>query len=77
MAILNQDKMTSHRLGGRLILLLLLFAALWIPQSSQASTIILEDMVVSKCFKKGSVRWVMLQELRVRKPSVSGFICRN
>ena len=53
MAILNQDKMTSHRLGGRLILLLLLFTALWIPQSSQASTIILEDMVVSKCFKKG------------------------
>ena len=53
MAILNQDKMTSHRLGGRLILLLLLFTALWIPQTGQANTIILEDMVVSKCFKKG------------------------
>ena len=45
--------MTSHRLGGGPILLLLLFTALWIPQSSQASTIILEDMVVSKCFKQG------------------------
>ena len=45
--------MTSHRLGGRLILLLFFHAILWIPQSSQASTIILEDMVVSKCFKKG------------------------
>ena len=45
--------MTSHLLSGRLILLPLLFAALWIPQSGQASTIILEDMVVSKCFKQG------------------------
>ena len=53
MATLSQDKMTSHRLGGRLILLLFLHAILWIPQSSQASTVILEDMVVSKCFKKG------------------------
>ena len=53
MAILNQDMMTSHLLSGRLILLLLLFATLWIPQSGQASTIILEDMVVSKCFKQG------------------------
>ena len=53
MIILNQDKMTSHRLGGGLILLLLLLTALWIPQTGQANTIILEDMVVSKCFKKG------------------------
>ena len=53
MAILNQDKMTSHRLGGRLILLLLLLAALWIPQTGQANTIILDNMVVSKCFKQG------------------------
>ena len=53
MAILNQDKMTSHRLGGRPILLLFLLAALWIPQTGQANTIILEDMVVSKCFKQG------------------------
>ena len=53
MAILNQDKMTSHRLGGRRILLLFLLAALWIPQTGQASTVILEDMVVSKCFKQG------------------------
>ena len=45
--------MTSHRLGGGLILLLLLLTALWIPQTGQANTIILEDMVVSKCFKKG------------------------
>ncbi|MGB0140400.1 MAG: hypothetical protein ACPGCN_11765, partial [bacterium] len=28
-------------------------AALWIPQTGQANTIILEDMVVSKCFKQG------------------------
>ena len=53
MAILNQDKMTSHRLGGRLILLPLLLAALWIPQTGQANTIILDNMVVSKCFKQG------------------------
>ena len=53
MVILNQDKMTSHRLGGGLILLLFLLTALWIPQTGQANTIILEDMVVSKCFKKG------------------------
>ena len=53
MIILNQDRMTSHRLGGGLILLLLLLTALWIPQTGQANTIILEDMVVSKCFKKG------------------------
>ena len=53
MAILNQDKMTSHLLSGRLIRLLLLLTALWIPQTGQANTIILEDMVVSKCFKKG------------------------
>ncbi|MEK9667738.1 MAG: hypothetical protein VW701_11325 [Deltaproteobacteria bacterium] len=53
MAILNQDKMTSHRLGGRRILLLFLLAALWIPQTGQANTVILEDMVVSKCFKQG------------------------
>ena len=45
--------MTSHLPSGRLILLPLPFAALWIPQSGQASTIILEDMVVSKCFKQG------------------------
>ena len=45
--------MTSHRLGGGLILLLLLLTALWIPQTGQANTIILEDMVVSKCFKQG------------------------
>ena len=48
MAILNQDKMTSHRLGGRPILLLFLLAALWSPQTGQANTVILEDMVVSK-----------------------------
>ena len=53
MAILNQDKMASHRLGGRLILLLLLLAASRIPQNVQASTVILEDMTVSKCFKQG------------------------
>ena len=53
MIILNQDKMTSHRLGGRLILLLLLLAALWTPQTGQANTIILDNMVVSKCFKQG------------------------
>ena len=53
MAILNQDKMTSHLLSGRLILLPFLLAALWIPQTGQANTIILEDMVGSKCFKKG------------------------
>ena len=53
MIILNQDRMTSHRLGGGLILLLLLLTALWIPQTGQANTIILEDMVVSKCFKQG------------------------
>ena len=45
--------MTSHRLGGGLSLLLLLLIALWIPQTGQANTIILEDMVVSKCFKQG------------------------
>ena len=53
MVILNQDRMTSHRLGGGLILLLLLLAALWIPQTGQANTIILDNMVVSKCFKQG------------------------
>ena len=53
MAILNQDKMTSHRLGGRLILLLLLLEALWIPRNVQASMVVLEDMTVSKCFKQG------------------------
>ena len=53
MAILNRDKMTSHLLSGRLIRLLLLLTALWIPQTSQANTVILEDMVVSKCFKQG------------------------
>ena len=53
MIILNQDKMTSHSLGGRLILLLLLLTALWIPQTGQANTIILDNMVVSKCFKQG------------------------
>ena len=53
MAILNQDKMTSHLLSGRLIRLLLLLTALWIPQTGQANTVILEDMVVSKCFKQG------------------------
>ncbi|MEC7220806.1 MAG: hypothetical protein VXW29_10420 [SAR324 cluster bacterium] len=45
--------MTSHRLGGRLILLPFLLAALWIPQTGQANTIILDNMVVSKCFKQG------------------------
>ena len=53
MAILNKDKMTSRRPGGRLILLLFLLAVLWIPQFIQASTVILEDIVVSKCFKQG------------------------
>ena len=53
MTILNRDKMTSHLLSGRLIRLLLLLTALWIPQTSQANTVILEDMVVSKCFKQG------------------------
>jgi hypothetical protein len=53
MAILNQDKMTSHRPVGRRILLLFLLAVLWIPQTGQANTVILEDMVVSKCFKQG------------------------
>ena len=53
MAILNRDKMTSHLLSGRLIRLLLLLTALWIPQTGQANTVILEDMVVSKCFKQG------------------------
>ena len=53
MIILNQDRMTSHRLGGGLILLLLLLAALWTPQTGQANTIILDNMVVSKCFKQG------------------------
>ena len=53
MAILNQDKMTSHLLSSRLILLLLFLAALWTPQTGQANTVILEDMVVSKCFKQG------------------------
>ena len=53
MAILNQDKMTSHRLSSRLILLPFLLAVLWIPQTGQANTVILEDMVVSKCFKQG------------------------
>ena len=53
MAILNQDKMTSHRLSSRLILLPFLLAALWIPQTGQANTIILDNMVVSKCFKQG------------------------
>ena len=53
MAILNQDKMTSHLLISRLILLPFLLAALWIPQTGQANTIILDNMVVSKCFKQG------------------------
>ena len=53
MAILNQDKMTSHLLSSRLILLPFLLAALWIPQTGQANTIILDNMVVSKCFKQG------------------------
>jgi len=53
MTILNRDKMNSHLLSGRLIRLLLLLTALWIPQTSQANTVILEDMVVSKCFKQG------------------------
>ena len=53
MTILNRDKMTSHLLSGRLIRLLLLLTALWIPQTGQANTVILEDMVVSKCFKQG------------------------
>ena len=56
MAILNQDKMTSHRPVGRRILLLFLLAALWIPQTGQANTVILEDMVVLKCFRHLSVR---------------------
>ena len=30
-----------------------LLAALWIPQTGQANTIILDNMVVSKCFKQG------------------------
>ena len=53
MAILNEDKMTSHLLSSRLILLPFLLAALWIPQTGQANTIILDNMVVSKCFKQG------------------------
>ena len=53
MTILNRDKMTSHLLSGRLVRLLLLLTALWIPQTGQANTVILEDMVVSKCFKQG------------------------
>ena len=45
--------MTSHLLSSRLILLPFLLAALWIPQTGQANTIILDNMVVSKCFKQG------------------------
>ena len=45
--------MTSHLLSNRLILLPFLLVALWIPQTGQANTIILDNMVVSKCFKQG------------------------
>ncbi len=73
MAILNQDKMTSRRPGGWLILLLLLLTALWIPQTGQANTIILEDMVVSKCFKQGLCEMVYAAGVASKEAQRFGF----
>ncbi len=53
MTILTKSDMNPHHQGLTLMLLLLIVVALWIPQTIQANTVILEDMVVSKCFRQG------------------------
>ena len=51
--ILTKSDMNPYHQGLKLMLLLLIVVALWIPQTIQANTVILEDMVVSKCFRQG------------------------
>jgi hypothetical protein len=53
MTILTKSDMNPHHPFLTLMLLLLIVVALWIPQTIQANTVILEDMVVSKCFRQG------------------------
>jgi len=53
MTILTKSDMNLHHQGLKLMLLLLIVFALWIPQTIQANTVILEDMVISKCFRQG------------------------
>lgn len=53
MTILTKSDMNPYHQGLKLMLLLLIVVALWIPQTIQANTVILEDMVVSKCFRQG------------------------
>ena len=53
MTILTKSDMNPYHQGLKLMLLLLIVVALWIPQNIQANTVILEDMVVSKCFRQG------------------------
>ena len=53
MTILTKSDMNPHHQGLKLMLLILIVVALWIPQTIQANTVILEDMVVSKCFRQG------------------------
>ena len=53
MTILTKSDMNPYHQGLKLMLLLLIVVALWIPQTIQANTVILEDMVVSKCFRRG------------------------
>ena len=53
MTILIKSDMNPYHQGLKLMLLLLIVVALWIPQTIQANTVILEDMVVSKCFRQG------------------------
>ena len=53
MTILTKSDMNPYHQGLKLMLLLLIVFALWIPQTIQANTVILEDMVVSKCFRQG------------------------
>ena len=53
MTILTKSDMNPYHQGLKLMLLLLIVFALWIPQTIQANTVILEDMVISKCFRQG------------------------
>ena len=53
MTILTKSDMNPYHQGLKLVLLLLIVFALWIPQTIQANTVILEDMVISKCFRQG------------------------
>ena len=53
MTILTKSDMNPYHQGLKLMLLLLIVVALWIPQTIQANTVILEDMVISKCFRQG------------------------